>query len=245
MNKKLLMLFGILLIMAMFPVVAVDPEGATVTFVSNSTKTVAAAQSRNDTKGTINTIRLNSENQNSKWKAYVGNVSSTFVLDDSDGYSIYQWQLGNDYSYTGQVYVTRDSSATWSGIACATRAQKATEDTRLGHNSLLADSVNKTFTSTVHKSFTVAGQSISNGTCFSAFTWVNNSAQTASQNAPFQEVVLWEGSEVVYTTFVENGKSGYRNQSGVNERFDFQIIIPDNATIGSNEEAYYFYLELQ
>jgi hypothetical protein len=241
--RRTIELLFILLILSSI-VWAIDPEGATVTFVTNSTKVVAAAQARNDSKGAIHTVRLNAENQNSKWKAYIGNVSSTFVLDDAAGYSIYQWNLASSYQYAGQVYVTRDSSATWSGIACASAGNKATEDTRLGHNSGQTDSVNKTFSSTIHKTFSVAGQSISNGTCYSTFTWINNSAQTASQNAAFQEVALWEGSEVVYTTFVENDKSGYRNQSGVNDRVDFQLILPDNATMGSRPARYYFYLEL-
>ena len=63
-----------------------DPEGATLQYVGNSTKNTTSPEGRADQKGYIHIITLNSQQQNNKWKAYVGNVSGTLVLRDGDGY---------------------------------------------------------------------------------------------------------------------------------------------------------------
>jgi hypothetical protein len=90
MKKTMQVMMAILLLLSAYIVMA-DPEGGTVTFIDNSTKSVTPATYREDPKGTITTITLNSVQQNTKWKAYIGNVTGTLVLRDSDDYSIYEW----------------------------------------------------------------------------------------------------------------------------------------------------------
>ncbi|NTV23053.1 MAG: hypothetical protein HGA85_01595 [Nanoarchaeota archaeon] len=233
---------GIVLCLALLLVneAMAQQTGATVTNSSWSTKNASTPQSRNDSRGTITTVSLNAEQQNSKWKAYVGNVSSTFVLDDSGGYSIYQWTMD---SFSGQVYITRNNSISWAGVTCAGLGDKSYEDTVINHNSTRADSVNRTFVAQTHKAFTVGSTAISQNTCYSTATWKNDTAQVLSTAIPFQEVLLTDGNDMIYTTFVEDNMLGYKPESnGVT--YDFQAIVPDDG-IGSNPLlTYFFYLEL-
>ncbi len=225
-------------VMSLF--VSGDPTGAQLTNISTSTKTASNPDFGNHSKGAINTINLGATQQNSKWKAYVGNVTSSFVLDDADDYSIYQWDIT---SFTGEVYMTRNSTITWSNIDCATSPNKELEDTVIGHTVTSEDSVNSTFTSLAHKGFYVGSKQILQDNCFSIALNINDSAQTPSATQPFTEVLLWDSDgKMIYTTFVEQDLSGYRNDTE-DTTFDFQAIVPAGIP-GTPSYTYYFYLEL-
>jgi hypothetical protein len=219
---------------------AASPNGASINFIGNSTKNASTAGFRNESKGTISTVILSTFQQDYKWKAYVGNVTSTFTLDDSADQTIYQWNMD---SFTGRIFATRTSTApTWSAINCSNASQKANEDTALNHNSTKTDSINRTFTARTHKAFSVAGKSIPASDCFAIATWINDTTNTLSTTASFQELLLNDGANMVYTTFVENDVLGYRNDSIT---YDFQMILPEDATITNPNIAYYFYLDLE
>jgi hypothetical protein len=213
--------------------------GATLTNVSSSTKPTVNPDWNNQSKGYIHTVRLTAEQQNNKWKAYVGNVSSTFVLDDANDYSIYQWNLD---SFSGQVYLTRGTTITWGTVSCASEANKITEDTTVSHVPQSADSVNRTFSQRIHNNITVGSTFIGNNTCFSTVTWQNNLNHQLNSSAPFQEVLLWDSNDMLYTVFVENDKVGYR---GDGTTYDFQAIVPDDGVGANPAYSYYFYLELR
>ncbi len=214
--------------------------GATITNISTSQKSAQQADWNNQSKGAIHTVNLNAEQQDQKWKAYVGNVSSTFVLDDENDYSIYQWSVD---SFTGQVYITRKTTApTWGSLSCATEINKTVEDTSLGHISTAADSINRTFVTRTHNNITIGASTVYNNTCFATVTWQNNANHEQNSSAPFQEILLIDDVALVYTVFVENDKIGYR---GDGTTYDFQAIVPDNATSGSTAIPYYFYIELR
>ncbi|MFH0875172.1 MAG: hypothetical protein V1859_04480 [archaeon] len=216
-----------------------DPTGAGITYKTNSTKNATAATYRNDSKGTITTIVLDAIQQDNKWKAYVGNISSTFTLDDSADYTIYQWTVD---SFTGRVFATRSATTpTWGNVNCSTQTQKETEDTTLSHNSTKSDSINRTFTSRVHKQFYVGGTLIENSSCFSIATWVSDTTNTLTETTTFQEVLLHDGTRMIWTTFVEADRQGYRNDS----TYDFQMIVAENGIIANPNSAYYFYVELE
>jgi len=223
MNKKQKVIgtaIMVLMIMTLFAVLiyAQTPEGATITFVTNTTKdTGAAAQARNDSKGAIHTVTLTAQNQNNKWKAYVGNVSSQFILADANGDRIYQWDLSANQQFNGQVYVSRKkTTVTWASITCADETEKTNEDTALGHDSDYSDSINRTFNNTDHAAMVVAGTTLNAGTCFSQATWVNDTEQVFDSNALFQELILHDGSDVVFATFLENDKVGYEGSDSEN-----------------------------
>jgi hypothetical protein len=234
-------LLGILIFLSIFPSSFAQQTGATITNRSTVTKPANFPQNRTDPKGTITTLQLSAEQQDIKWKAYVGNVSSTFVLDDEIGDSIYQWTVN---SFTGQVYITRNETITWTSVSCASAANKLTEDTRIGHNSQSADSVNRTFSQQTHNNLTVGSSFIGNNTCFSTVTWQNDASHQLNSSAPWQEILLWDSTstgKMIYSSFVENDKVGYKSDGTT---YDFQAIIPDDA-LGSNPNLrYFFYLEL-
>ena len=239
----------ILLSVLMSVFVTGDPTGATVSYHSNSSKNASAAGSRTDNKGTITTVNLDSFQQNIKWKAYVGNVPSSFVLDDEDDYSIYEWTIT---SFTGQVYIVRNGTVDWSNVNCSNSTHKENEDTALGHTVTSSDSVNSTFITLGHKTFTIGTNSIPADDCYGTATYVNDSSQTASSTTPFTEVLLYDSTynNTLYTTFVENDFSSYRDDGapgdvlGYNHTYDFQAIVPETGNPSDPALLYYFYLEL-
>jgi len=218
------------------------PEGANVEYVDNSTKADTPPGSRNDSKGTITTIRLSTVQQNVKWKAYVGNVSGTLVLRDSDSYSIYEWPSGG--SPTGEVYIARNDSVDWASVECANSTAIANEQTELSHAAAASDNINNTFSEQTHRNFDVGIIPIGQSSCQSLITWTNNSAQAVSIDADFQEVLLMDGDmKLVYTALIDQDTSSYRDDSATgNTTYDFQALVPD---YNSGEQAtYYFYVEI-
>jgi hypothetical protein len=210
---------------------------AGVNIVSNTTEIPNAtpASSLTTAGGSFTTLILNGSFQNPRWKAYVGNISGILTLDDTSGYSIYDWNLS---SINGEVYVSRNSSVSWSTIGCSTPARIAAEQTVLHHNDTSVDSINKTFNRSVHKSFYVSTTHIANSTCRSIATYVNDAKQAVSESAVFQEVLLTDNANIVYATLLEDNSIGFDNG-----RYDFQMIVPEDDTI-TTPTTYYFYAEI-
>lgn len=215
------------------------PEGASITSNSTDTGPTKTPDSRQDLGGRIITLVLNLEQQNDAWKAYVGNVTGTYVLQNSNNYSIYEWPLGT--TIEGEVYVSRSSSVNFTSgaISCATNTEMITEQTVFGMGSD-SDSINNTFNSTNHSAFTAGpGNNIGENTCPAIATWVNDTLQTPSSSAVFQEVAIHDGTNFVYTAVINNNQFGFDNTT----RYDFQAIIAENRT-ATTGTAYYFYVEL-
>ena len=237
---------GILALIAIGYVLAL-PTGPTITTISNSTKYSGTGTifngTGNDTDkpdmsgGFIFTINLQGETQNIRWKAYVGNVTGTLVLDDADGYTIYDWSLST--SVAGEIYATRTSGAvTWSNINCSNATNIEAEEQAMNHTTNSDDNISATFSGIDHESFFVGTALISNGTCPTINLFVNDSAPT---NDNFEEVLLYDGSNVIYTTQIYDNAHGFRTGT----RYDFQLIVPERGYEGwSSSTAYYFYVEL-
>ncbi|MBN1503293.1 hypothetical protein JW930_07175 [Candidatus Woesearchaeota archaeon] len=248
-NKKLArakgeaLLAALLLVLTLLAFVntvfAVDPTGAVVTNYTTSQKNTSAPGQRNDSRGTITTVLLTGIQQDTKWKAYVGNVSATFTLDDSADYTIYSWNIN---SFTGQVYASRNSSITWSTINCTEVAEKTAEGLSVNHSASSEDGLNRTFTSQIHREFYVGDLYIKNSSCYSIATYVNDASQSLTESVSFQEVLLSDGSgRMVYTTFVENDIPGYRSDGTT---YDFQMIVAEDPRGSIPITPYYFYVEL-
>lgn len=223
-----------------------EPEGATVNYISNSSKNLTPPTGRQDDKGFIHVLTLETIQQNQKWKAYVGNVSGTLVLRDADSYSIYEWPAGG--APDGEVYITRNTSIDWTDIRCLNDTWLGTEQSALGQEASASDNINATFSSTVHESIDIHETTISNSTCRTVRTWVDNSAQAESENAKYQEVLLQDGDgKVVYAALIDQDQDSYRDDdqvgsSPLNATYDFQAIVPDY--IGGATATYYFYVEI-
>jgi len=244
--------------------VTADPVGPTVIIYGNTTKGVTPGAIVNSTVnstispgGYIFTASLTSLQQNTRWKAYVGNVTGTLTLDDASDNTLFQWSLT---AISGEVYATRAASTVnWTGINCTWRGEGVSrynesnrtveekENLALSHTSK-DDNITTTFRYANHSSLVVGAKTIGKNECFALQTWQRDRAQTFSDsdNANFTQVILYDGTNttngnVVYETKTENDKTGYRTDS----TYDFQILLPENGAVGfSSSTPYYFYVEL-
>lgn len=237
-NAQILLVVVILMTLFTLPQVFAAPSGPTVTFLNNETATPAPATLINTSGGTISTIILNATTQNVRWKAYVGNVSGTLVLDDGSDNSIFDWTVT---LFTGEVYATRSSNAiNWTGINCSNTTHIELENAAMNHTNR-DDNITTTFGETTHQGFFAGTSEILANTCFSLHTYVNDT----SQSSVFEEVVLYDGAtsdngNIVYATPLENDEYGFDNST-----YDFQMIVPENGLPGfTGSTGYYFYVEL-
>ena len=220
---------------------AADPQGATISSFSVDTGPTKSPESRSDLGGRIITVVLNLEQQNFAWKAYVGNVTGTYVLQNANNFSIYEWPLGA--SIQGEVYISRASNVNYTSgaILCANDTTMNTEQVFFGMSSSDTDSINMTFNTSLHRAFSVGSNPIGLNSCPAIATWVNDTAQTPGAGAVFQEVAIYDytGSNLVYVALINDSETGFDNTTV----YDFQAIIPENRSAITGT-AYYFYVEL-
>ncbi len=237
------LLATILLIIVLFTTILICskstsalPTGATITSNTTDLPTSTAASALTTAGGSFTTLVINGTYQNPRWKAYVGNITGILTLDDSNNYTIYDWNLT---SINGEIFVTRNSTVSWSSINCTTSQKINAEDHFLNLNGTSVDSINRTFSSTAHRSFYVGTNYIGNSTCKSIATYVNDTKQSASESAAFQEVLLTDtATNVIYTTLINDNTPGYNNG-----KFDFQMIVAEDDT-KQTPTTYYFYAEI-
>jgi len=239
MTLTLFMLVISSIVLLLSCIVSAAPAGPTLTYVSNSTKAASSSNRSFDEKGTITVMTVSLDQQDFKWKAYVGNISGALVLDDANSKSIYDWSLS---SVTGEIYATRQSaSVSWAVIDCANQSVVDAEQSALGMTSSMRDSINSTFNNTVHTSFLVGTLNISASSCRATATYINDSAQAVSESAYFQEVLLKDNStgSLIYASLISNDHQSYNDV----DFFDFQMILAENES-SSVPINYYFYAEL-
>lgn len=220
--------------LVLFSLVAATPTGpSAINVTANETKSTTPGQMVNISGGIISKINITASVQNPHWKAFVGWIDGKFTLDDSSGSTIYDWTLS---TVGGEVYATRASgTANWGTISCADAGEITAEDLALDHTG--EDNITSTFTPSSNlQTFVVAGTTISAGTCSSTSTYVNN----VTQSGVFEEVILHDGSNIIFTTILEEDEQGYDGST-----YDFQMIVPENANeTWSSSTAYYLYVEL-
>jgi len=229
--------FGAFIIGAFAAGVGAQPTGTNITYNFTDTPSPTAASSLTTAGGSFTTLVLNGSYQTPRWKAFVGNVTGILALDDSSGRTIYDWSL---VVISGEVYVSRNSSITWSNVGCVSNSTILAEESLLNINDNGSDSINRTFNETVHASFYVGTTQITQSSCRAIATYVNDTKQAVSVNANFQEVLMEDTttSTPVYATILEDAASGYNLDA-----FDFQIIVPEDETAVS-PTPYYFYAEI-
>lgn len=213
-----------------------DPAGTTITSNSTDNGRTFTPSNRSDPGGSITTLVLNAIQQNQQWKAYVGNITGSLTLDDSVGNTIYEWSL-SAAEISGEILVSRASSPTWANVNCSNITVIQTEQTALGINDSVTDSIKNTFNYTTHASMIVAGRTISANSCNATSTYVSDARQ-AQATADFQEILLDDDTNLIYATKINQDKTGYNGSN----TYDFQLIVADNPTVTSN--TYYFYAEI-
>jgi hypothetical protein len=242
-KKELLLSLGFCLFLFLFFVQGVYSAPIpphSLGLVSNETATTPSAVALNISGGRIATINITSDTQNPRWKAFVGNVTGSFALDDAAGSTIYGWSLT---TITGEIYATSNSSSiswTTGNVNCSNITTLQTENVKLNHTNP-ADNVTRTFnngTNGTHASFVVGSFTIVANSCPTLNTYVSS----ASQDTSFEEVALYDlvGGNVIYTTTLENNVVGFDGG-----RYDFQMIVPEVGSPGTTiSTAYYLYVEI-
>jgi hypothetical protein len=233
----LLMLLSLITLSSIISSASAIPVGPIITFNSTSNATIRPAAAITTAGGTFTTLLLNTTGQTYRWKAYVGNISGKLALADATNKSIFDWTIT---SVTGEVYATRSNTAIdWNSVMCADSALIDNEDIFMNMSLSSPDTINKTFNTTIHKSFYVGANKISNSTCRAIATYVNGVPQAPTESSVFQEILLKDGSSnLIYTTLVNSSTIGYNNQ-----KYDFQMILAENE-YQSIPTTYYLYVEL-
>lgn len=214
---------------------ATVPTGPQIIYNFTENASITPAARLVTAGGTITTMNLNGTFQNPHWKGFVGNVTGRLALRDSSNYSLYEWALT---TISGEVYVSRSASASWANISCANLTHVRTEEANMSHNASAVDSISNTFALPgVHSAFSTANASFAANQCnYTTNTYVNGTSQTTD----FYEVLLWDGSNMVYTSLLENRTAGFDLGT-----YDFQIIVAENgSTQVGTSTPYYFYVEL-
>ncbi len=264
-------LFLIILVLGSLSAVYAVPSGPSVTVLSNSTAGNTPGTLVSSTiNGTISpggyifTTTLTGTQQNTKWKAYVGNVTGTLTLDDASTNTIFAWTLT---TVSGEVYASRALNINWTGINCtwigdgyynasagrvnSNRTPEHNENKFLSHTGP-SDNVSATFFSYNHSAMTIGSIRVGKNECFSAQTRQRDVVQafTDSDNANFTEILLYDGAlnktsgNLIYASFIYQDANGY-TLLGTNETYDFQMIVPESGAPGfSSSTGYYFYVEL-
>jgi hypothetical protein len=235
-NSKILLIFTILATFLAISFVIADPSGPdSGTIVSNVTKNSTNQYEVNISGGYIATVNLSATIQNTRWKAFIGNVTGSFTLDNAAGSTIYDWSLA---STTGEVFATRNATTiTWTNINCSNLTTLEVENTLMNHTSA-TDNISATFNDTTHAEFTVASSTIVANTC----PTLNTYNSTGRQDGDFEEIALYTptGDNIVYAARLEENTVGYDGG-----QYDFQMIVPENGVAGFNGlTAYYLYVEL-
>jgi hypothetical protein len=227
-------LFSIILLGFVIAADPVSPDG--ISYGENETKNASDSLMVNISGGVISNFNLSATIQNPRWKAFVGQVVGSFTLSDSSGSTIYDWTLA---TVTGRVYATRTNGAVaWTSIGCADIAALETENTQLSHSNP-DDNLTATFSDQTHDTFYVGANVIPVDSCPTLNTYVN-SVKNEGSGQPFEEMVLHDGSNLVFASILEEDQTGYNGES-----YDFQMIVPENGSAGfTSATPYYLYVEI-
>lgn len=238
-KMKLLKILGILLlgILNVFVVAGAPMGPSTVDFIGSSRYSSSAAANISAIAGNLTELNFNANTITQTWQGYFGNISGSIKLGDSNNNTLYDWTSA---SPNGEIYATRNSDVpTWDSISCATQAQLDSEDTALGINQATdQDSANRTFlNNTPFTEFFVANKNINSTQDCRVVNLYNG---TAAPSTDYQELLLHDGTAIIYTTLIKQNAMGFDNRT-----HDFEMLVGENGHLGDTTPTpYYFYVEL-
>lgn len=235
-KKTEVLILMIVTLVTLAAIAQAAPGGVSISSNSTNLGRTSFPANRSDPGGSITTMVLDAVQQDTQWKAYIGNISGSLKLDDSAGSTIFAWSL-DAAATTGEVYASRANTITWASSACSTGATVTAEQTALSINGAGSDSINNTYNMTVHPGFSVAGIPIGANSCSFATSTYVNSAKQSQATADFPSVLLHDGTNLIYATIINQDTVGYNGGT-----YDFQMIVADIPTVAST--TYYFYAEL-
>jgi hypothetical protein len=228
-----LMILSVMIIGSAFA----DPLGTgtlSPTGSENGTADTAAGQIT-AVGGNVTNVDINSASITGKWAGIYGAVTGSISLENAAGAVFYNWTMATP---SGEIYATRESSTpSWGGIACASGANVLAESSALSLGSG-ADNMTNTFCESCgnFSTFSVGTTPITADTCtYRTNAFAENGAQTTS----WDQILLYEGSHIVYTTIIDQDTTGFDGSS-----YDFQLLVGENSTAGT-VTTYYIYVEIE
>jgi len=178
--------------------------------------------------GNVTYLDFDSGQQSQIWQGFFGQISGGLVLENSQGYTMYDWTI---VEAKGEVLATRHIISDWSQINCSTQNEIYQEEYRLNIPNASSEGINDTYMNTTHPQFEV-GLIVING-CRSTLT--DNST---SDKAVFWNIVLnADANRTVFAGLIEDNVIGFNGTA-----VDYQLLVPANRTSGF--AVYNFYLDL-
>lgn len=226
---KLLLTMIMLSLLTISSVLA-DPLGGTLTPGVSSRGTNPSAQQANAQAGNVTQLNIDQTRITDIWQGFYGNVSGQIVLENSLGNNFYDWSLS---TITGEVYASRNTIPSWTGINCTNSTYWQNEETTLNIPATQTDGINETYNTLTHPTFQVGTKTFAPNVCQSTRPY-NSTGQAGN----FYNVLLNSNStNVVYAAILADNSNGFDNTT-----YDFEIMVPVDKTSGT--ATYYFYVEL-
>ncbi|MCF7910312.1 hypothetical protein K9L16_01415 [Candidatus Pacearchaeota archaeon] len=217
---------------------SVSPSGADVDRVNSTTAPVDDPQSIPAQAGNVTELNIFGYSTTQSWQGYFGNVSGAIQLADANKNVLYNWSLAYP---EGEVYASTSDSIIWSDIECFNFSAHGGEALEAAFSiaSDDVDGVNETFSANNHNLFYTNNIQINEDSCMSVQLYDSGGG---SVDGRFEEVLLWDGSNLVFTSLLEETSvSGFDNKD-----HDFQmLVLEDGHETDTATTPYYFYVELQ
>ena len=205
--------------------------------------------------GNVTELNISGETITRHWAGLFGEVKGKITLEDANKHIFYDWTVANPQ---GQIYAARVNSVDWTSIRCANSTERSNEDAFVSANpdndedapsrTFLAYGSTDGYTTTNghvgpgHPTFWVGPVQIDQNTCYSAAMY-----NSSRQEGEFWEVMLSDGSNVVYAATIANTDSQDNGADGFDgTNHDFEMIVPEDGT-GTDvaTTTYYLWIEIE
>lgn len=216
---------------------AVEPFGATPNEIGSSRASSGAAGNNSALAGNVTELDLSGFSNTQTWQGYFGNVTGAIQLADVADNVMYNWSLA---SPRGEVYASTANGLTWSSIACLDwDTQGVPLETAFNLDQTDLDGVNETFSAAKnHLEFYTANVQFAAGACMTAWIYDNTGASATNK---FEEVLMTDSVNTIYTSLLENDAAGFDGES-----HDFQMmVLEDGHGTDIDTTPYYFWVELE
>ncbi|MGY4884305.1 MAG: hypothetical protein ACP5NZ_01875 [Nanobdellota archaeon] len=229
---NLILVLSLILTLSAF-VAAAEPFGASVTNISSSRTNASSPEANDALAGNVSEISITGVSITQSWQGYFGNVSGTIQLGDNLDNVMYNWSVA---SPEGEIYATNSSSVAWEGIQCYNQENNMTHfETMFGLAWDDVDGINETFNLNNHPEFFTNSKQFTTGLCD------NTRLYDSSGVGTFNEVLLTDGSNLVFTSLLLEDANGFDNIP-----HDFEMMVLENGhgtDVGIT--TYYFWVELE
>jgi hypothetical protein len=217
--------------------VVAEPTGpSNIDIVGSSKYPVSSASNVSAIAGNVTELNFIANTVTQTWQGYFGNISGSVKLGDASNNTLYDWTSA---SPSGEIYATRTSDVpAWASVVCADQTAVDVEDAALGVNQAVdQDSVNRTFLNISFNSFFVGNVNINSTQNCRAVNLYDASGMSSPN---FQEVLLHDGTNMIYTALITQDSNGFDART-----HDFEMLVGENGHNGDVDVTpYYFYVEL-